>query len=126
MASTTAALSTAGQNRQFAGEVLEGLSVRTPLQAGIHRPPRHHIFPQESREWFEARGFNIDRVTVELDQGTHSALHTMGWNPKIMDQLIAKETELGRKLTTREIWEIGYRQMRQYDINDLPIVPFVD
>jgi len=64
-----------------------GMHITGPNGAGAARPPRHHVFPQENREWFSERNFDIDRVTVELDHGTHTALHTMGWNDDLMRTL---------------------------------------
>jgi len=64
-----------------------GMHITGPNGAGVARPPRHHVFPQENREWFSERNFDIDRVTVELDHGTHTALHTMGWNDDLMRTL---------------------------------------
>jgi hypothetical protein len=102
------------------------LRITDKAGAGAARPPRHHVFPRENRQWFSDRGFDIDKVTVPLDQGTHSALHTMGWSKRLMGELTRQEALLGRQLTPREIWDIGYRQMRIAEINQLPILPYID
>ncbi|GIX00059.1 MAG: hypothetical protein KatS3mg111_3391 [Pirellulaceae bacterium] len=100
------------------------LPVVDKVRAGAARPPRYHIFPQEHRQWFAERGFDIDKVTVELDQGTHSALHTMKWNEKLMKELYKAELAKGEKLTPREIWRNGYRFMRQQKLRGLPFLPY--
>jgi hypothetical protein len=105
-------------------EDLSGLRITNKVGAGAARSPQHHIFPQEYRNWFTARGVPIDKMTVALDQGTHSAIHTMGWNSKIMDALFKAEAAAGRNLTAKEIFQIGYRTMRQFNLRDLPFLPF--
>ena len=46
------------------------------------RRPRHHVFPDEHRTWFEDHGFvgewDIDNFTVEMDGGFHAAIHGGG------------------------------------------------
>ena len=105
-------------------ELERGMHITNKVGAGVARPPRHHIFPQEHRSWFEARNFDIDKVAVELDQGTHSALHTMGWNEKIMKELYRAEADVGRQLTPREIWKVGYGFLRDRGLGGLPFVPY--
>ena len=100
------------------------LPLKTKVQAGVARPPRHHIFPQEFRLWFEERGVNIDRFAIEMSQGEHSALHTMLWNEKLFDLLEAKEAILKRKLTVREIWQVGYRFCREFELRDFDIIDY--
>jgi len=94
--------------------------------AGVVRPDRHHVFVQEERAWFAARGIDIDKITIELNSGTHSAIHAMGWNRDLMTKLLSVEKQAGRALTSREIWEIGYRQLRTFGIRDLPFLPYKD
>ena len=57
----------------------EGIHPAGAVRAGMARRPRHHVFPDEHREWFEDRGFvgewGIDNFTVEMDAGFHSAIH---------------------------------------------------
>ena len=70
--------------------------------AGVARPPRHHVLPQEHRAFFEERGFtgdlDIDNFTVELETAHHQAQHGGGnwqmgrewpgaWNQLVMDKL---------------------------------------
>src|SRR6185312_9313986 len=89
--------------------------------AGMARPPRHHVLPDELREWFEKRGFkgamDIDHFCVELEQADHQAIHGGGnwrlgrtwpgeWNRMIMDALQKAESEAGRMLTRTEILNI--------------------
>ncbi len=102
------------------------LPVVNKARAGVARPPRHHVFPQEHRQWFSDRGIDVDRLTITVDQGTHTALHTMGWNQTMMAALTAAERSLGRRLTSREIWDIGYRQLRSFNIRKPTFVPYND
>jgi hypothetical protein len=105
---------------------------RTRQEIGLVRKPRHHVYPQEHRTWFEARGFtgsqNIDRFTVEMEEAEHQAIHGGGnwrlgrtwpgeWNRMIMAELENAETTKGSQLTFREIWTIVTRQMRVYGIS---------
>jgi hypothetical protein len=84
----------------------------------IGRPPRHHVFPQEHRQWFADRGIDIDKYTIELDQGVHTAIHSRGWSEKLMERLTNKEKELGRKLNVREIWDIMDSLRREFKLPD--------
>ncbi len=116
------------------GEALEERSVRitTAQGAGAVRPDRHHIFPEAQRTWFSDRGITIDQWTVELDSGTHQALHYGGgpgrgggwWNDTIMRSLIERENALQRRLTAQEIEQIGRQMMQRAGIGNLPIVPY--
>jgi len=103
-----------------------GMHITGKNGAGAARPPRHHVFPQEYRDWFDARNFDIDKITVELDRGTHSAIHTMGSNENVMQALIRAESQLNRHLEAREIWEIGYRELRRNGIRNPIFLPFKD
>ena len=105
-------------------EVLErgAINPTTPYRAGVTRPPRHHIFPRQYEGWFKARGVDIDRYTLPVDEGTHQALHHGGgpgkgggfWNNEIMFRLINQEAAVGRQLTRREILQIGAQMRRRY------------
>ena len=101
------------------------LSIR-PTGQLVQRPDRHHIFPQEERKWFEDRGFDIDRLTIELDDGTHSALHTMGWNRKIMERLTDAEIQNGQALNPQQIWKQGYGFMRSQGLREVKFLPYID
>jgi hypothetical protein len=108
----------------MAADALErgAISVTTRVRAGVVRPDRHHIFPQARRSWFEQRGVDIDRYTLQLDKGTHSALHYGGgrgrgggfWNNEMMRRLLDREASLGRQLTAREILQEGARMRRDF------------
>ncbi len=108
----------------YSGPLERGMHLTNKVGAGSARPPSHHVFPQEFRDWFLQRHVKIDRVTVPMDQGTHTAIHTMGWNDAMMTVLRQAEAVKKGKLSAREIWEAGYRQMRLFGIADLPIVPY--
>jgi RHS repeat-associated protein len=103
------------------------VNATTPYRAGMQPNPQHHLFPREHRAWFEERGFDIDRVTVRLDEATHQAIHGGGnwrlgrtwsgeWNQQIMSRLMSREAQLGRQLTPKEIFKIGYGMARQYKL----------
>jgi hypothetical protein len=105
-------------------EALESGAINpaTPYRAGATRPPRHHIFPRQHADWFKARGVDVDRYTLPLDEGMHQALHYGGgpakgggfWNAEIRSRLMNREASLGRQLTKREILQIGAQMRRQY------------
>lgn len=101
--------------------------------AGMKAKPRHHVFPQEYRSWFERRGFNggtdIDKFTVKLEESAHQAVHGGGnyrigrvtrfeWNTRVMDELKAAEKALGpgRRLNVKQIFGIVERLMKDYKI----------
>jgi hypothetical protein len=114
----------------------EGPEVRAMHQtgkagAGMAEPPRHHVMPEEHREWFEKRGFtgemSIDQFCVELELAHHQAIHGGGnwrlgrlwpdeWNQMIMEALLKAERAAGRMLPPSAILKIVAREMRRYDI----------
>lgn len=99
-----------------------GINETTRARAGVVRPDRHHIFPQAERDWFAQRGVDIDRYTLQLDWGTHSALHYGGgpgrgggfWNNTVMQRLHDAESAAGRQLTQREILAIGAKMRKEF------------
>ncbi|NOK18920.1 DUF2380 domain-containing protein [Corallococcus carmarthensis] len=99
--------------------------------AGMSDVPKHHVLPQEHREWFERRGFtgdmNIDQFCVRLEQAHHEAIHGGGdwrlgrtwpgeWNRLITRTLGDAEARVGRMLTRNEILDIVAAEMRRYSI----------
>ncbi|MHA7627267.1 DUF2380 domain-containing protein [Corallococcus sp. M7] len=99
--------------------------------AGMSDAPKHHVLPQEHREWFEQRGFkgdmDIDQFCVRLEQAHHEAIHGGGhwgmgrewpgeWNRMIMRALSRAESETGRMLTRNEILQIVARNMRTHKL----------
>ena len=108
----------------MAADALErgAISVTTRMRAGVVRPDRHHIFPQAFRDWFTRRGVDIDRYTLQLDRGIHSAFHYGGgpgrgggwWNNTIMQRLHDAGAAAGRQLTNGEILMIGKRLRDRY------------
>ncbi|WP_315967419.1 DUF2380 domain-containing protein [Corallococcus exiguus] len=99
--------------------------------AGMSDAPKHHVLPQEHREWFERRGFkgdmDIDQFCVRLEQSHHEAIHGGGnwklgrvwpdeWNQMIMRTLRVAETEAGRTLTRDAILKLVAREMKRYSI----------
>src|SRR6185503_17661211 len=82
--------------------------------AGMAEPPRHHVLPDEFREFFAKRGFtgamDIDQFCIKLELAEHQALHGGGnwrlgrtwpneWNQMIMRTLRDAEASAGRMLT---------------------------
>ncbi len=123
-------------------EISRGMSERTARGAGASRPPRHHVFPQEFRAWFERRGFtrslglDIDTFTVEMSEGEHQAIHGGGnwrlgrttgieWNTRLWAELQRAEGLKGSLLNFSEIYTIAIRLMREYRI-PADFVPFRD
>jgi hypothetical protein len=80
---------------------------------------------ETTKAWFKERGVNIDRFTVELTSGEHSAIHGLGWDRELRNALERAESE-GEALSARGIWDIGYRQMRRYRIANRPLIPYRD
>ncbi|WP_346729655.1 DUF2380 domain-containing protein [Corallococcus exiguus] len=99
--------------------------------AGMSGAPKHHVLPQEHREWFEQRGFkgdlDIDQFCVRLEQAHHEAIHGGGnwklgrtwpreWNRMIMKVLRDAEAETGQRLTRSEILKFVAGYLKEYDI----------
>jgi hypothetical protein len=99
--------------------------------AGMAERPRHHVLPEEFREWFKKRGFtgamDINKFCVELEMTKHQAVHGGGnwrlgrtwpgeWNQMIMRTLRGAETSAGRMLTRNEILDIVAERMKEYRI----------
>ena len=128
------ALESASARKMAVQEALEigEINAATAQRAGVVRPPQHHVFPQAERPWFAERGVDIDKFTVNVDQGTHEALHYGGgpgkgggwWNEQIMKTLTEREAALERKLTPQEIEVVGKLMMSRAKISDLPILPY--
>ncbi|TGP85603.1 MULTISPECIES: DUF4157 domain-containing protein [unclassified Mesorhizobium] len=103
--------------------------------AGMQAKPKHHVFPQEHKAWFERRGFkgdfHIDHFTVSMDEWAHQAVHAGGdykyarrfvearefeWNSKVMKTLRSAERAKGSRLTRNQIFDIVLPLMREYQI----------
>lgn len=115
-------------------EKAPGQQQRGKVRAGIKRPPKHHVFPQELEEkekFFSKRGFtgdhHIDNYTVELEQARHEAVHGGGdyklgrttgfeWNTKVRTVLEEEEAKRGRMLKRDEIIKIVEGLMKKYKI----------
>ncbi len=61
------------------GPTTDAMKVTSSTGAGVARPPRHHVLPQEKRAFLRTRGFTGDLVdiyfTVEMESANHQA-HT--------------------------------------------------
>jgi hypothetical protein len=132
------------------GPELDTVSVRdTNAKAGVVENPgevatrRHHVFPQEYRAWFRARGVDVDEYCIELTPPEHQAQHGGGswrlardvakeipeaeWSAGIMKRLLAEEQRIQKisgdphvRLTPDEIIEQGKRFMASRDVGKLP------
>ena len=120
------------------GPEVTGVRETSRRGAGVARPARHHVLPQEHRAWFEERGFtgerDIDNFTIELDEAIHQALHGGGnwrlgrtwekeWNQRVMSELMRHEARLKRQLRPKEILKYVKRLMIDYRI-DGPFRPY--
>nr|WP_306465543.1 DUF2380 domain-containing protein [Corallococcus exiguus] len=110
---------------------VRGMRVTGRSGAGMSDAPKHHVLPQEHREWFEQRGFrgdmDIDQFCVRLEQAHHEAIHGGGnwklgrtwpgeWSRLIMEVLRDAEAEAGRRLTRNTVLRIVGENMKIYDI----------
>jgi hypothetical protein len=115
------------------GPEVRGMHETGKAGAGMAERPRHHVMPDEFRQWFEKRGFtgemSIDEFCVELELAHHQALHGGGnwrlgrmwageWNQLIMGALRDAEMLAGRTLTRTEILNIVTYHMKR---NGLPM-----
>lgn len=113
------------------GPEVRGMHQTGKAGAGMSEAPKHHVLPQEHREWFEKRGFtgdmDIDQFCVRLEQSQHQALHGGGdwrqgrtwpgeWNRMIMGVLRDAELLSGRPLTRSEILERVAFHMKRYNL----------
>ncbi|RKG71097.1 DUF2380 domain-containing protein [Corallococcus sp. CA054B] len=110
---------------------VRGMQVTGRAGAGMSDAPKHHVLPQEHREWFVQRGFtgdmDIDQFCVRLEQAHHEAIHGGGswrlgrtwpreWNRMIMQVLRDAEAEAGQRLTRSEILKLVAGYLKEYDI----------
>jgi hypothetical protein len=93
--------------------------------AGATRIPRHHLFPQPYREWFRDHKIDIDRYTIEMTWGWHSAIHTMGWNRKVRE---FKDLEAlrGKPYTRMHIFRFINELRRDFNLKGRKILPYED
>jgi RHS repeat-associated protein len=88
---------------------------------------RHHIFPQQFRDFFYARGVDIDKHTVEISQGRHlGSVHGRGdaITPGRYNQRWAEFIEANPNATAKDIYQFGGRLMDEYGLSGLQIVPY--
>jgi RHS repeat-associated protein len=102
-----------------------GMKVTGTTGAGAARPPRHHVFTQENRSWFQQHGVDIDRYTLELTQGEHTAAHSMGWNKEVQS-FIDQEALWGRTYSRREVLRFGAQLRREFGLRHHKVVPFAE
>ncbi|MCY1032645.1 DUF2380 domain-containing protein [Corallococcus sp. BB11-1] len=110
---------------------VRGMQVTGRAGAGMSDAPKHHVLPQEHREWFEQRGFkgdmDIDQFCVRLEQAHHEAIHGGGnwklgrtwpgeWNRMIMEALREAENLAARRLTRSQVLNIVAENMKEYRV----------
>ncbi|RKH24984.1 DUF2380 domain-containing protein, partial [Corallococcus sp. CA041A] len=110
---------------------VRGMRVTGRAGAGMSDAPKHHVLPQEHREWFEQRGFkgdmDIDQFCVRLEQAHHEAIHGGGnwklgrtwpgeWNRLIMEALREAENLAARRLTRSQVLNIVAENMKEYRV----------
>ncbi|NVJ24484.1 DUF2380 domain-containing protein [Myxococcus sp. AM011] len=110
---------------------VRGMHATGKAGSGMSEAPKHHVMPQEHREWFERRGFkgpmDIDHFCVRMEKSHHEAIHGGGnwklgrtwpheWNRMIMEALREAEVEAGRMLTRNQVLNIVAARMKRYDI----------
>ncbi|MHA7634893.1 DUF2380 domain-containing protein [Corallococcus sp. M7] len=110
---------------------VRGMRVTGRAGAGMSDAPKHHVLPQEHREWFEQRGFkgdlDIDQFCVRMEQAHHEAIHGGGswklgrtwpgeWNRLIMEALHEAEITAGRRLTRNQVLDIVVERMKVYRV----------
>lgn len=120
------------------GQEVSAVQGADKRRAGMAAKPKHHVYPQEIRPWFEKRGFkgknNIDNFTVELEEAAHQAIHGGGnyrvgrtwsneWNQRVMRELFVAEVSKGKALTMTEIKNIVKKLMGEYGIKG-PFKPY--
>jgi RHS repeat-associated protein len=106
------------------GVDVDRMSARTPQGAGMTpSTQKHHVMPQEARSWFEERGVDIDKYTVEMNTWDHEAAHALEYNDKIMERLEKYESDVGRQLTPEEILDFIDANKDEFGI-DGPYVPY--
>lgn len=108
-----------------------GTSVMHANRLGIHRPPRHHLLPQEHIEFFQARGFpgrDIDAFCIEMTNLEHSMIHARhrNWTEELISTLTLLERAMPRPLSRAQILDVMKRQMRAYGFANREIISYVD
>ena len=102
------------------------IKITDKIGAGATRPPRHHLFPQPYREWFwDNHRIDIDRYTIEMDWGWHSAIHSMGWNRRVKEFIDLERTR-ATPYTRRRIFRFINELRRDFNLKGQRIVPYED
>lgn len=120
---------------QHRAEVLarHDTSVMHANRLGIHRPPRHHLLPQEHIDFFVDHELNIHDWCIETTTTEHGIIHSKGrdWSEMLMARLKAEEAILKiesgdpfARLSASEVIAIMKRLMIQFDLNPNAIVKY--
>jgi RHS repeat-associated protein len=88
---------------------------------------KHHIFPQQFREFFTKLGINVDDFTVELGQTSHlKGVHGKGlgnmpgkWNGRWADFINSHPNA-----TSMDVFQFGGKLMDEFGLSGLPIGPY--
>jgi intein/homing endonuclease len=88
---------------------------------------KHHVFPQQFRDWFSAREINIDDFTVKIDSTTHlKGVHGKGledmpgkWNDRWSEFMEAKPNA-----TQQEVLDFGNSLLKEYGLDGIKFEPY--
>jgi hypothetical protein len=107
-----------------------GMRIVGTTAAGASRTPRHHLFPvklfgseDKTKKWFQNIGIEIDRITIGLTEGVHSAVHSREWDDLLRERLIRLTSEM-ETYGARDVWNVMYRQMREFNIRNVTFLPY--
>ncbi|WP_233261853.1 TIGR02269 family lipoprotein [Vitiosangium sp. GDMCC 1.1324] len=90
--------------------------------AGPGRLVKHHIFPQEFKEWFKIKGINIHEETMLLEAHVHDRIH-LGARGGPWNAAWRQFIDLNGTATKEEIWRYAGELIHRFGI-DGPILPY--
>ena len=90
--------------------------------AGPGRLVKHHIFPQEFKEWFTRKDINIHAETMLLEQHVHVHIHR-GANGGPWNAAWRQFIRVNPDAPKEEIWRYAGELIHRFDI-DGPILPY--
>jgi uncharacterized lipoprotein (TIGR02269 family) len=84
---------------------------------------KHHVFPQEFKEWFEVKHINIHSWTIVLEKSIHEKIHAgkqggpwnAAWRKYINDNLVSANEQ--------SIHLFAVQMLFRFDLGG-PIVPY--
>lgn len=114
-------------------EPYPGLQIFEPAGPGIElsnvyqATHKHHIFPQQFRDWFAEKGIDVDDYTIAIDSKVHlRGVHGRGlgdlpgrWNARWAQFILANP-----EATSTEVGQFASELRREFGLDDLPIEPY--